>query len=585
MELNFIFEIFSFLGGLAFFLYGMNVMSDGLEKTAGGKLEYILKKITSNKYKALLLGLVITMVIQSSSAMTVMLVGLVNSGIMTLNQSIGVIMGSNIGTTVTAWILSLAGLEGDNFLIRFLKPDSFAPLLAFIGIAMIMLCKTEKKKEAGKILVGFGVLMFGMDVMSSAVEPLKENEAFKNILIAFSNPLIGVLTGTVFTGIIQSSSASVGILQALSMTGQITYGMAIPIIMGQNIGTCVTSLLSSIGVNKNAKKVAVVHITFNLIGTLVFLILFYVCDAVINFAFVDTAINPFNIAIVHTIFNVATTFMLFPFTKQLEKIANKIIRSDESPEKTELIDQRLLNAPSLAILRCRELTIDMCNIAKDAILSSTKLLDNFDAKIAADIEYKEKETDNYEDKLGSYLVKLSRKSLSVYESHMSSLLLNSIGDIERISDHALNIVKSAKEINDKNIRFSNEGNNELRTMCNALCEIMELTYSAFETDDTEIAKRVEPLEQVIDGLKQSLKNSHIQRLQQGNCTIETGFVFNDLITNFERVADHCSNIAACIIQIKRDNLETHEYLNHIKNLGNSEFRALYDEYQNKYAVK
>lgn len=584
MDLNFIFEIFSFLGGLAFFLYGMNVMSDGLEKMAGGKLEYILKKITSNKYKALLLGLVITMVIQSSSAMTVMLVGLVNSGIMTLNQSIGVIMGSNIGTTVTSWILSLAGLEGDNFLIKFLKPDSFAPLLAFIGIAMIMLCKSEKKKDAGKILVGFGVLMFGMDVMSSAVEPLKENEAFKNILTAFSNPVIGVLAGTIFTAIIQSSSASVGILQALSMTGQITYGMAIPIIMGQNIGTCVTSLISSIGVSKNAKKVAIVHITFNLIGTLIFLILFYICDTIINFAFVDATINPFNIAIVHTIFNVTTTIMLFPFTKQLEKIANRVIKSDESQDKTELIDDRLLNAPSIAIARCRELTIDMCHFAKDALLSSITLLESFDEKKADDIEFMEKETDNYEDKLGSFLVKLSRKSLSVEESHMSSLLLNSIGDIERISDHALNIVNSAEEIKDKNIRFSDEGNNEIKTMCSALCEIMELTYMAFETNNTEIAKRVEPLEQVIDSLKQNLKNSHIQRLQKGNCTIETGFVFNDLITNFERVADHCSNIAACIIQIKRDNLETHEYLNNIKRQGNHEFDTLFNEYEKKYSL-
>ncbi len=579
-----IFNVFSFLGGLAFFLYGMNVMSAGLEKVAGGKLESTLKKMTSNRFKTLSLGMIITMVIQSSSAMTVMLVGLVNSGIMNFGQTIGIIMGSNIGTTITAWILSLAGLEGDNFFVKLLKPDTFAPILAFIGIALFMFSNKEKKKEAGKILVGFGILMFGMSVMSDAVSPLKDSDAFTNILIAFKNPLLGVLVGAVFTGIIQSSSASVGILQALSMTGQISYGMAIPIIMGQNIGTCITALISSIGVNKNAKKVAAVHVTFNLIGTFVFLILFYVLDLIIGFQFKNISIDPFSIAIVHTIFNIATTILLLPFSKQLEAFANKIIKENRN-EMIELLDERLISTPSIALLRCRELTVDMALLAHESLISAFSIIDDYDEMIADKIEENENKTDFYEDKLGAYLVKLSRKSLSVEESHTSATLLNCIGDFERISDHACNLVKSAEEIKQKGIIFSDNAKNELKRMQDAVTEIVNITTEAFSNNDTSLAKHIEPLEEVIDKMRQSLKNAHILRLQKGECTIETGFVFNDIITNYERISDHCSNIGACIIRRDFDNMETHKYLSNVKSHLNSDFESLYKDYKSKYKIQ
>ncbi len=578
-----IFSIFTLFGGLAFFLYGMNVMSSGLEKTAGGKLEVLLKKMTSNPVKSLLLGAGITIAIQSSSALTVMLVGLVNSGIMNLGQTIGVIMGSNIGTTLTAWILSLSGIESSNVFIRLLKPESFSPIVAFIGILMIMVAKSIKKKDLGKILVGFSVLMYGMELMGDAVSPLADSPSFSSILTAFTNPILNVLVGAVFTGVIQSSAASVGILQALSLTGGITYKMAIPIIMGQNIGTCITALLSSIGVNKNAKRVSVVHISFNIIGTVVLLIVYYLLDALINFSFTDMPISPFGIAVVHTIFNVATTALLIPFSKQLEQIAYMVIKDTGEVEKTELLDERLLSTPGLAIARCRELTNKMAEIVALSFKNSIDIVKEYNGDIADKIEQDEDVTDHYEDALGSYLVKLSRRSLTVEDSHKISILLHTIGDFERIGDHACNMVRTAKEISDKNIIFSEDAQKEIGIISDAVTEILEVTQKAFIENDIELAKKIEPLEQVIDKLKLNFKNKHINRLQKGECTIEMGFVFNDLLTNYERVADHCSNIAVCLIEVASDSFDTHKYLSDVKH-GDNLFEETFKNYSKKYDI-
>ncbi len=579
-----IFSIFTLFGGLAFFLYGMNVMSSGLEKVAGGKLEKTLRAMTSNPYKSLVLGAGITIAIQSSSAMTVMLVGLVNSGIMQLNQAVGIIMGSNIGTTLTAWILSLAGIESSNVFVKMLKPESFSPVVAFIGIILIMLTKTGKKKDVGKIMIGFSVLMYGMEFMGDAVSPLADSPFFATMLTAFTNPVLGVLVGAVFTGVIQSSAASVGILQALSLTGGISYGMAIPIIMGQNIGTCVTALISSIGVNKNAKRVSVVHISFNLIGTAVLLIAFYAANAIFNFAFTDNSINPVGIAFVHSVFNIATTALLLPFSNHLVRIANAVIKDGEKEEVPELLDERLLSTPSIAIGRCRELTVDMAKMARESFFDSLSITNKYDEKLAEKIPELESIIDHYEDKLGSYLVKLSRKSLSVEESHIASNLLHSIGDFERIGDHACNMLKIAKEIKEKDIVFSPEAQTGLNKITEALIDILNLTIDAFEQNDLELAKKVEPLEQVIDKLKAALKAMHITRLQNGDCTIELGFVFNDLLTNYERVADHCSNVAVSMIQIDHDSFDTHEYLSNVKSHGDDSFDTMYKEFKEKYRI-
>lgn len=580
-------DIFSFItlfGGLAFFLYGMNVMSNGLEKIAGGKLEVILKKLTSNVFKSMALGAVITIAIQSSSALTVMLVGLVNSGIIDLSGTIGVIMGSNIGTTLTAWILSLAGIESSNVFLRLLKPDSFAPAFAFVGILLIMCSKKPKKIDIGKVLVGFSVLMYGMELMSSAVEPLADMPEFSSILTAFTNPILGVLVGAVFTGIIQSSAATIGILQALSLTGSITYSMAIPIVMGLNIGTCVTALLSSIGVNKNAKRVSAVHVSFNVIGTVVCLAVFYALNAIFKFEFVNEAVAPVGVAVVHSLFNIITTFILIPFTKQLEKLACIIVPGGNENERTELLDERLLTSPSIAIARCKELTDEMAKISSESFKKSLSLISAFNDGIAAEIDENESITDMYEDKLGSYLVKISHKSLSQTDGHRASNLLHTIGDFERIGDHATDMVKAAKEIHEKGIIFSDEANKEIATISAALTEILDLTIEAFVNENLEIAKHIEPLEQVVDKLKYTMKNAHIARLQKGNCTIETGFVFNDLLTNFARVADHCSNVAVCLIQVADDNFDTHEYLNNVKSHGDQSFDDMYKAYKQKYAI-
>lgn len=580
-----IFSVFTLCGGLAFFLYGMSVMSSGLEKAAGGRLEQMLKKMTANPFKSLLLGAGITIAIQSSSAMTVMLVGLVNSGIMELSQTVGVIMGSNIGTTLTAWILSLAGIESDAVWLRMLKPESFSPIVAFIGIILIMVSKDDRRRSAGSIMVGFAVLMYGMELMSDSVSPLADMPQFSAILTAFTNPILGVVVGAVFTGVIQSSAASVAILQALSLTGGITYGMALPIIMGQNIGTCVTALLSSIGVNRNARRVAVVHISFNLIGTVVFLVLFFGTDLFFHFPFMDVQIDPVGIAMVHSIFNIATTLMLLPFSKQLVRIANMVIPDVAGEQKFTFVDSRLLATPSVAIAECNNKTVEMAKIAEETIVKALSLLDRYDEKVAGEVKVNEDKLDLYEDKLGTTLVQLSSKALSDTDSRKVSKQLHTIGDFERIGDHAVNLWKAAEEIHVKGIHFSSQAEEELRTLTAALKEILDITTEAFSRDDIRLAKQVEPLEQVIDCLIADVKSNHIVRLQNGHCTIEMGFVLSDILTNCERVSDHCSNIAVAQIETEQNAYQAHEYLNGVKNAGNEDFQQSFDHYRACYSLK
>lgn len=579
-----IFNIISLLGGLALFLFGMNTMSGGLEKTAGGKLEKILKKMTDRPIKALLLGVAITATIQSSSAVTVMLVGLVNSGIMQLGQSVGVIMGSNIGTTVTAWVLSLAGIESDNFFVSLLKPSNFSPIVAFIGILLLMVAKKERLKEVGGICLGFAVLMFGMEMMSDSMSPLSEMQEFRDLMVMFNNPILGLIIGIIMTAVIQSSSATVGILQALSLTGALSYSMAVPIIMGQNIGTCVTALISSIGVSKNAKRVAALHVYFNLIGTAVFLSLFLGINAVFDLAVVDSAIDPAGIAIVHSIFNLATTTLLFPFSKLLEKLAIKTIKDKESEEKQTFIDERLLLTPAIAVSECRNHTVKMAKLAVETIITSISVIDSYNEKEANRIIENEKLLDEYEDKLGSFLVKVSSQDLSNDDSNTVALLLHAIGDFERIGDHAVNILKVAKEINDKKIVFSESATSELKVVANAIREILDITVNAFSENSMEYALEVEPLEEVIDNLLSKIKSRHINRLTGGDCTIELGFVLSDLITNYERVSDHCSNIAVSLIQLNNSEFNAHKYLNNYKLSGSDEFTGRFENYNSKYSL-
>lgn len=573
-------------GGLAFFLYGMNVMSSGLEKMAGGKLESALSKMTDNLFKSMLLGAGITIAIQSSSALTVMLVGLVNSGIMKLGQTIGVIMGSNIGTTLTAWITSLAGIESDNIWMSLLKPENFSLVFALVGIMLIMLSGKPKHKDIGSILVGFAVLMYGMKLMGDAMDPLQEMEEFQNILIAFNNPILGVMVGAVFTGIIQSSAASVAILQSFAMTGSLTYGMAIPIIMGQNIGTCVTALISSIGVSKNAKKVAVVHISFNIIGTVVFLTLFYIVHSIVNFAFVDSPINAAGIAMVHSIFNIVTTIMLMPFCKQLEQIANFIIK-DEKSEKSDtlgVLDDRLLAMPAFAISKCTAITSEMAQLANDNINRAISLMKHYDKKMVEKIIQTEELIDGYEDKLGNYLIKLSNANLTEDENWQITKLLHTIGDFERIGDHAINLLNTAQELHDKNISFSAETSREIDVITEALSEILYLTTEAFSEGDIERAKLVEPLEEVIDELVLQARAKHTKRIQRGNSPMVLGFILTDLLTNYERVSDHCSNVAVVLIEIDSKQLGTHQYLDRLKSTDNVAFADAYNEYLSRYQI-
>ena len=578
-------DVIALFGGLAFFLYGMDVLSSGLERMAGGKLERALKAITSNRLRCLLLGLGITAAIQSSSAVTVMLVGLVNSGIMTLRQSIGVIMGSNIGTTMTAWILTLAGVESDNFWISLLNPENFSLIFAFIGVVMIMVCKDTKKKDIGNILAGFAVLMYGMKLMSNAVEPLSNSEGFTNLLLAFKNPILGVLVGLFITAVIQSSSASVGILQALAMTGVVSYGAAIPIIMGQNIGTCVTALISSFGVGRNAKKVAVVHIAFNVIGTIVCLSAYCILDAIFDFAFADLSVDQVGIAIIHTSFNVFTTALLLPFSSTLENFANKIL--PEVPEKkktsSKLLDRRLLATPSIAISECDNLATNMATIAMKTLRRSISLIHNYDKKIADKIVSSEDTLDKYEDELGTYLVQLSPEKLSDSDSLRVSKILHAIGDFERLGDHAVNLMKAAQEMHDKGISFSPAGQKELAILIDAISEILDITEEAYTKSDVRLAMRVEPLEQTIDVLVMTVKDNHVKRLQSGECSILPGFVLSDILNNLERISDHCSNIAVAVIELAHHAVDPPKDLCGIRS-ENQEYRDAFDAFSAKYQI-
>ncbi len=579
-----IFSVLALLGGLAVFLYGMEVMGEGLKRSAGNKLKSFLENVTSNPFKALMLGLGVTAVIQSSSATTVMVVGFINSGIMKLSQSIGIIMGANIGTSVTGWLLSLTSLESSNPFIQLLKASNLSYIVAIIGILLIMASKNSKHRDVGNVLLGFTLIIVGMDIMSAAVEPLKESPEFTSILTVFSNPILGILMGAVFTAIIQSSSASVGILQALSTSININYATALPIIMGQNIGTCITAILAAIGTNKDAKRAATIHLAFNIIGTIVATIVYYIVRATISLDILEAYATPIGIAIVNTAFKLFSTFIMFPFMKQLEQLAYFIIKPENKVEHTELLDERLLSTPTVAIAQSRKLTHQMAEVSKESINRALNLIFDYNEAEGKKIIEDEKLVDHYEDKLGSYLVKLSRESLNIEDSHEVSNLLHTIGDFERISDHAVNILKVAQEINQKSIIFSKEAEQEIRVMSDAVREILMNTVEAFETEDLSVAKKVEPLEQVVDKIKFKLKQRHITRLQNGDCTIETGFVFSDFITNCERVADHCSNIAVCLIQVAEDNFDTHEYLQNIKTHGDSSFDSMYKEYKEKYSV-
>ncbi len=581
-----IFSLFTLCGGVAFFLYGMSLMSSRLEKLAGGRLEQMLRKMTDNRFKSLLLGAGITIAIQSSSAMTVMLVGLVNSGIMELGQTVGVIMGSNVGTTLTAWILSLSGIDSSSFWLQLLKPEVFSPLVALAGMILRTRNKSGRRRSAGSIMVGFAILMTGMEMMKNAVSPLADMPEFNAILTAFTNPFLGVLVGAVFTGVIQSSAASVGILQALSLTGGISYGVALPIIMGQNIGTCVTALLSSIGVNRNARRVSVIHISFNLIGTAACLAAFYGSDLIFHYAFMDASIDPAGIAMVHSVFNIATTALLLPFSKQLEKLAYVVVKEDkQETQKFSFIDQRLLATPSVAIAECANKTVDMARLAEDTILKSLSLLGKYDEKTAEEVVGNEDQLDRYEDQLGTLLVQLSGKALSDEDSRNISKQLHTIGDFERIGDHAVNLLKTAQEIHEKDIRFSGQALEELKILLSALRDILRVTTKAFAEGDLPLAARVEPLEQVIDGLIADIKSNHIVRLQKGHCTIEMGFVLSDLLTNCERVSDHCSNIAVAQIETAQSLYQAHEYLNALKSAGDASFQSAFENYCRQYAIR
>ena len=581
-----IFSVITLIGGLAFFLYGMHVMSSGLERMAGGKLEHALKRMTSNPLKSLALGAGITVAVQSSSAVTVMLVGLVNSGLMNIAQTPGVIMGSNIGTTLTAWLLSLVGLETDNVWLKLLKPENFSLIFAMVGSVLIMMSKKPRRRDIGSILVGFAVLMYGMKFMSSAVSPLADMPEFASLLTAFRNPLLGVLVGALFTGIIQSSAASVGILQALALTGNISYGMAIPIIMGQNIGTCVTALISSIGVKRNAKKVAVIHVSFNLIGTVFFLALFYGLDALVHFSFTDMPIGAFEIAVVHSIFNVATTVLLLPFSKQLVRIANLVIRDKKGEEElpAKRLDERLLATPSVAVGESNAMTVDMMKTAHRTLLQALGLIEHYDEKTAEEILEEENRLDACEDELGTYLVRLASNKLSAEDSMLVSKMLHTIGDFERLGDHAVNLLCSVRELQEKKLSFSPAAQEDLTLLSSALTEILALTAEAYEKNDAEIAARVEPLEQTIDRLVERIKDKHVARLQNGECTIQLGFILADLLNNFERISDHCSNIAVSVIEIKHNTFDTHQYLNRVK-YGSREFTVQFEEYCEKYGLK
>ena len=579
-----LFQFLNLIGGLSLFLFGMNVMGQALERRAGGSLRTLLGKMTTNKVAGLLTGLAVTAVIQSSSATTVMVVGFVNSSLMTLRQAINMIMGANIGTTVTAWILSLAGISSSNIFIRLLKPSSFTPVLAFVGVIYYMFSKNDKKKDTGTILLGFATLMFGMESMSAAVSGLRDVPAFQNLFILFQNPVLGVLAGAVLTAIIQSSSASVGILQALAVTGQVSYGAAIPIIMGQNIGTCVTAMISAIGANKNAKRAAMVHLSFNVIGTAVWLTVFCLVKWLFAPAMLNESASLFGIAVAHSVFNVLCTVLMLPLSGLLEKLVCAIVPDDKKPEVVSELDERLLATPPVALERCREVAADMANCAVGAMKQSIAALADYTPALAKQVRQAEEQTDHYEDILGTYLVKLSTRRISASDSNEAAKLLKIIGDFERISDHAVNIVQSAEELGSKDLALSPQASKELSILAGAVSEILDLSLDAFLRDDLGPAGLVEPLEQVIDGLKEQLRTAHILRLQQEKCSIEAGFVWSDLLTALERVSDHCSNIAGCVLDMHEGNLNLHESLRAMKE-DREEFEDRYLAYRKKYSVE
>ncbi len=578
-----IFNALNLIGGLCLFLFGMNLMGQALERRAGSGLRSLLEKMTQNRLMGLLAGLGVTAVIQSSSATTVMVVGFVNSGLMTLRQSIGVIMGANIGTTVTAWILSLSGIEGSSLLVQMFKPSTFTPILALVGIILYMFCKADKKKDTGMILLGFATLMFGMEAMSSAVSSLRNVPQFREIFLMFSNPILGVLVGAVLTGIIQSSSASVGILQALASTGQVTYGAAIPIIMGQNIGTCVTALLSSIGTNKNARRAALVHLNFNVIGATVGIVLFYVVRAVAAPALLGQAASEWGIAVAHSIFNILCTAVLLPMGGLLEKLVLRLVPEGKQPQREAELDERLLATPALALERCRTLIADMASYSMESLRESLNAITAYNQKSAEHIREDEAKTDHYEDIIGSYLVKLSARKIGESDSALAAEYLRIIGDFERIADHSVNILESAEEMQQKGIAFSAAALQEYATMAGAVREVTALAYDSFVSGDVQAARQVEPLEQVIDDLKEEMRTRHIRRMQQGSCGIEAGFIWSDLLTNLERVSDHCSNIACCMIEGADHNLHRHEVLQSIRGSGEI-FDREYSSYRQKYAL-
>ena len=587
-----LFDVLSMLGGLALFLYGMHSLGDGLEKLSGGKLETILEKLTSKPIFAVLLGAGVTAAIQSSSATTVMVVGFVNSGIMKLHQAVYIIMGANIGTTVTSWILSLTGVQGDNFFMKLLKPTSFSPIFAFIGIILLMFTKSEKKKVVGSILIGFAILMTGMETMSAAVKPLATVPEFTNILTMFKNPILGMIAGAILTAIIQSSSASVGILQALCATGVLSFSAALPIIMGQNIGTCVTAIISSVGTGKNARRTALVHLYFNIIGTVLFMILFYLINAFVHFSFMDSQASEVSIAIVHSVFNILTVLVLFPFAGLLEKLACLTVKDnpENSVKKTQMekdfraLDTRFLEVPGLAIAHSKNVAENMSDLSKECLFKAMSLLTDYDEDTALEVSDLEDKVDKYEDELGTYLVKLSSKNLNENDSRMLSELLHCIGDFERISDHAINIQEAAKEMHDKELKFSEKAKIELSVFGQAVQDIVNLSFKVFKDNDDILATTVEPLEEAIDTLNYEIKNRHVRRLREGKCTIELGFVLSDVLVNYERISDHCSNIAVSLIQIHEDNYETHGYLDALKHKDEKNFKEKYNECLEHYIL-
>ena len=578
-----IFDVLNLIGGLCLFLFGMNLMGEALERRAGSGLRTILGKFTTKKSAGFLTGLAVTSVIQSSSATTVMVVGFVNSGLLGLSQAINVIMGANVGTTVTAWLLSLGGIDSDVLWVQLLKPTSFTPILALIGIIFTMFSKSQKKKDTGVILLGFATLMFGMDTMSAAVSGLKDVPAFQQLFVTFSNPILGVLAGAILTAIIQSSSASVGILQALSATGAVSMGAAIPIIMGQNIGTCITAILSSFGTNKNAKRAALVHLSFNVIGTIVWLTLFCIVKALFDIPYLSQPATHLSIAIAHSAFNIACTILLLPMSKLLEKLAMTLIPENKTPEKKEELDERLLATPSVALQRCHEVAVEMAEVAVETLKEGIQSLTNYTPELAESIRQKEDKTDHYEDILGSYLVKLSTLQISESDSSEAAMLLKVIGDFERISDHGVNILESAEEMRQKEVKFSDSADKEITVLSAAVDEILDLALKAFKDNDADAIAAIEPLEQVIDGLKEQLRTNHILRLQQGSCTIETGFVWTDLLTNFERTSDHCSNIAGGILDFHIHNMNIHENVRAVRK-ATTDYQERYEDYNRKYTL-